>query len=664
VIEVPTNGAERLLVCIGPSPSSAELVRMAQKMAADLKAEWFAVYVEDPRMLRLPEGQRSRAVYNLRLAEQLGAEAVTLRGRRIAEEIISFARQRHITRIVVGKPRQWRWQAIFGGSPVDKLVRMSGDIDVEVMAGELGEPPELRASVQPKGTRRPEYELGMLFFILATGLAFLMYPYFELSNLIMVFLVAVMVTAIHCGRGPAILVSVLSVLTFDFCFVPPRWTFDVAETHFIFTFAVMFLVALVISHLTSLIRRQAEAARLQERQTAAMHSFSRELAGTRGVAQIIKVAVKHISEIFACQAAALLPDATGQVRLAPADAALIDKDILKELGIAQWACENSQITGRGTQNLPESQMLYVPLQAADAVLGVLALKPRDPASAYWLLPEQLRLHLLESLAKQVALALQVECLQETALEAQITAGNERLRSSLLGSVTHDFQTPLAAIMGSASSLLELKSKLDDELAQEMLANIYEEADRLSRMVTNLLNIARLESGSLKLRKELQPLEEVVGAALNRLERKLVDRSVIVSLPPDLPMVPLDGALVENVFLNLLENYLKYTPPGSALSIQAVLKGNEIEIEMADNGPGFPPEDLERIFEKFYRGTEDSDRKGYGLGLSICRAIVEAHGGRIWALNLAGGGAAVRFTFPLNANSHQHRDKKGRRCPTG
>jgi two-component system sensor histidine kinase KdpD len=337
VIEVPTNGAERLLVCIGPSPSSAELVRMAQKMAADLKAEWFAVYVEDPRMLRLPEGQRSRAVYNLRLAEQLGAEAVTLRGRRIAEEIISFARQRHITRIVVGKPRQWRWQAIFRGSPVDKLVRMSGDIDVEVMAGELGEPPELRASVQPKGTRRPEYELGMLFFILATGLAFLMYPYFELSNLIMVFLVAVMVTAIHCGRGPAILVSVLSVLTFDFCFVPPRWTFDVAETHFIFTFAVMFLVALVISHLTSLIRRQAEAARLQERQTAAMHSFSRELAGTRGVAQIIKVAVKHISEIFACQAAALLPDATGQVRLAPADAALIDKDILKELGIAQWA---------------------------------------------------------------------------------------------------------------------------------------------------------------------------------------------------------------------------------------------------------------------------------------------------------------------------------------
>jgi two-component system sensor histidine kinase KdpD len=648
VVEVPADKAERLLVCIGPSPSSADLVRVAQKMAADLKAEWFAVYVEDPRMLRLPESERSRAVYNLRLAEQLGAEAVTLRGRRIAEEVIRFARQRHITRIVAGKPRQFRWKAIFRGSPVDDLVRLSGDIDVEVIAAELGEQPELRAGEQPKGTRRPEYELGMLFFIAATVLAFIMYPYFELSNLIMVFLVAVMVTAINCGRGPAILVSVLSVLAFDFCFVPPRWTFDVAETHYIFTFAVMFLVALVISHLTSLIRRQAEAARLQERQTAAMHSFSRELASTRGVEQIIKVAAKHISEIFACQAAALLPDETGQVRLAPEDAAIIDKDILKELGIAQWAYEHGQITGWGTQNLPESQMLYVPVQAADAVLGVLALRPRDPESEYWLLPEQLRLHLLESLAKQVALALQVERLQKTALNAQITAETERLRASLLGSVTHDFQTPLAAIMGSASSLLELKNKLDDKLAQEMLTNIYEEADRLSRLITNLLNIARLESGSLKLRKELQPLEEVVGAALNRLERKLASHPVTVSLPADLPMVPLDGALVENVLLNLLENSLKYTPPGSALSIKAVPRGDEIEVEMADNGPGFPPEDLERIFEMFYRGTDDSDRKGYGLGLSICRAIVEAHGGRIWAMNLVGGGAAVKFTFPLHA----------------
>lgn len=639
---------ERLLVCIGPSPSSANLVRVTQTLAADLKAEWFAVYVEDARMLRLPETERNRAIYNLRLAEQLGAEVITLRGRRIAEEIASFARQRKITRIVVGKPRQPRWKAILWRSPVDDLVRLSGEIEVEVMAGEPGKQTEPAVSVQPKNIRWPGYEIGFFYFVLATGLSFLMYPYVDLPNLIMVYLIEVLVTAIHCGRGPAILNSFLSVLAFDVCFVPPRWSLTVEEAKYLVTFGVMFLVAVVISHLTSLIRRQAEAARLQERQTAAMHSLSRELASTRGVEQILRAAVKHLAEIFDCQAAALLPDEKGQVHVAAGDVAVFQKDILKELGVAQWVYQKGQLAGWGTQNLPESQILYVPLQTADAVLGVLALRPRDPESEYWLLPEQLRLRLLESLAKQTALALQMEHLQKTALEAQVTAETERLRSSLLGSVTHDFQTPLAAIMGSASSLLDLRNKLDDKLAQEMLANIYDEADRLSRLVSNLLNIAKLESGSLQLRKELQPLEEVVGAALNRLERKLADRAVMISLPPDLPMVPLDAALAENVFLNLLENSLKYTPPGSALSIKAVPKGKEIEVEVADNGPGFPPEDLERIFEMFYRGTEYSDRKGYGLGLSICRAIVEAHGGRIWAVNLPTGGAAMRFTFPLEA----------------
>jgi two-component system sensor histidine kinase KdpD len=296
--------------------------------------------------------------------------------------------------------------------------------------------------------------------------------------------------------------------------------------------------------------------------------------------------------------------------------------------------------------MPDSPILYVPLPGADATLGVLALRPRDLESEQWLLPEQLRLRFLESLAKQVALALGVERLQKTALEAQVAAETECLRASLLGSVTHDFQTPLAAIMGSASSLLDLQSRLDSRQAQEMLTNIYDEADRLSRLVNNLLDIAMLESGSLKLRKELQPLEEVVGAALNRLEKKLADRPIETSLPADLPMVPLDSALAEHIFINLLENSLKYTPPGSPLAITAVRKDQEIEVEVGDRGPGFPPDDLERIFEMFDRGTQNFGQKGYGLGLSICRAIVAAHGGRMWAVNRPGGGAAVRFTLPL------------------
>jgi two-component system sensor histidine kinase KdpD len=348
-----------------------------------------------------------------------------------------------------------------------------------------------------------------------------------------------------------------------------------------------------------------------------------------------------------CQVVALLPDENGKLHVAAGDlASVFHQDILKELGVAQWAYDAGQMAGWGTQTMPDSPILYVPLKAVDATLGVLALRPRDPQSECWLLPEQLRYRLLESLAKQVALAFEVERLQKRALEDQVVVETERLRSSLLGSMTHDFQTPLAAIMGSASSLMDLQGRLDAMQAQEMLANIYDEAGRLSRLINNLLDIAMLQAGSLKLHKELQPLEEVVGAALNRLEKRLADRPITTSLPADLPMVPLDASLAEHIFINLLENSLKYTPPGSPLTIAAVPKDDEIEVEVADFGPGFAPEDLEKIFEMYYRGGEDIGQKGYGLGLAICRAIVQAHGGRIWAVNRTEGGAAIRFTFPL------------------
>ncbi len=342
--------AERLQVCVGPSPSSADMIRATKRMAASLYAEWFAVYVENPRMLRLPEAERNRAVYNLRLAEQLGAETITLRGRSIAAEIVTFARQRNITKIVAGKPTRPRWKDLLFRSPVDELVRLSGEIEVDVIAGEPAEEKEAPVLVQPKRIRRADYELGLFYFILATGLAFLMYPYFDLPNLIMVYLLAVMVTAIHCGRGPAILNSFLSVLAFDVCFVPPRWSLTVEEAKYIVTFAVMFLVALVISHLATLIRRQAEAARLQERQTAAMHALSRQLAGTRGVEKILQVAVTQISEIFECQVVALLPDEKEQLHVAAGDlSAVFHKDIRKELGVAQWTYKAGQMAGWGTQ---------------------------------------------------------------------------------------------------------------------------------------------------------------------------------------------------------------------------------------------------------------------------------------------------------------------------
>lgn len=419
---------EKLLVCVGTSSSSADLIRAAKRMASSLNAEWFAVHVKTPRVVQLPEAEQNQAIQNLQLAENLGAQTFTLFSRSMAEKIGDFARRHNITKIIAGKPNHYRWQDILSGSDVDDLVRMSGEIDVYFTTGEPGGAKKSLVLPKPKGIRLYDYGLGFLYSLLATGLSFLIYPYLDLSNLIMVYLLGVMVTAIHWGRGPAILNSLVSVLAFYFFFVPVRYSFTLVESHFIFTFVVMLIVAFIISHLTILIRRQAEAARLQERRTAAMHALSRELATARGVENILEVAVKQLWEIFESQVVALLPEENGKLRPIVGDlAAVPEKDKIKELSVAQWAYRTGQMAGWGTKTSPDSPFLYVPLQATKAVIGVLALQLKAPESELWLLPEQLRLGLLESLTKQIALALEVERLEKSALDARITSENGNIR---------------------------------------------------------------------------------------------------------------------------------------------------------------------------------------------------------------------------------------------
>ena len=400
---------DKLLVCVNSGPSTARLINATKRMAAGLHAQWLAVYVEQPKTLMLPEAARNRVLDNLRLAEHLGAETFFLQGRHIAEEIISFARQQKITRIIVGRPSRSNWKTILHRSPVDQLVRISGEIDVYVLSGNAGEQGEAIYSIRPKAIHWSDYGTGILYLILATALCFLMYPYFHLSNLIMVYLLGVLLTAIGCGRGPAVLVSLLSVLAFDFFFVPPRFSFTVDEAQYIVTFSVMFLLALVISHLTTLARRQTELARLQERQVTAMRGLSRELANTRGMQKILQVAVRYISDIFDCKAVALLPGAKGALQVVAGDvSSVFYKDITKELKIARAAYKTGHMSGRGMQSAPQTEMLYVPLQAGNASVGVLALRPRDPDRL--LMAGQLLF--MESLAKQIGLALEVERLNK------------------------------------------------------------------------------------------------------------------------------------------------------------------------------------------------------------------------------------------------------------
>jgi two-component system, OmpR family, sensor histidine kinase KdpD len=403
--DVAGHTEERLLVCVSPGSSSARLVNAARRLAAGLHAKWFAIHVEQPAMAMLPEAARRGAADSLRLAADLGAETVTVSGRNVAEEIARFARQRNVTKIIVGKPRRSFGNGLLSRNPVDQLLRISGEIDVYVVSGEPGERREATYVIRPERIALSDYGAAVLYLVLATLACFAMYPYFHLENLIMVYLVAVMLTATGCGRGPAILSSLLSVLAFDFFFVPPRFSFTVEEAQYVVTFVVMCLVGLVISHLASRMRQQATLARLQEQQAAAMHGLSRQLASTRGVENILEVAVRSISEIFDGDVLAMLPDEKRKLRVAAGDlSAVIQNDVVNQMSVARSAYESGKMAGWGTGSSPATQVLYVPLHTAEATAGILALRPRDPGR--FLLREQVTL--LESLARQVALALEVE----------------------------------------------------------------------------------------------------------------------------------------------------------------------------------------------------------------------------------------------------------------
>jgi two-component system sensor histidine kinase KdpD len=559
----------------------------------------------------------------------------------MSDEILAFARARNVSKIVVGKPERPLWKRIAMGSIVDTLVQGSGEIDVYVISGDRGDsrPPPPRPWRQQ--TDWAPYGYGLAAVAISTAIAWAMFPYFALSNLIMVYLLSVIIVATRYGRGPSLLASVLSVAAFDFFFVPPYFTFAVSDTQYLVTFAVMLVVALVISSLAVRIRAQAESARERERRMAALYAMSRELAGTRGVRELREVAVRHIGEVFRTQIVMLLPQPDGRLAPDEGDAAQFPMDA-SELAVGQWAHEHGQVAGQGTDTLPGASALYLPLTGSRGTVGVLGLRPQDPRPLQ--APEQL--HQLEAFASQTALAIERARLAEDAERAQVRAETERLRNSLLSSVSHDLRTPLASITGAASTLLENEGRLDARTRRDLLETLHEEADRLNRLVQNLLEMTRLESGALQVHTEWHSVEEVVGAALGRFGKALARRPVITRVPPELPLVPMDDVLIEQVLINLIDNALKYTPAESSIEVTAEDGGGTVLIEVADRGPGLPPGEERRIFEKFHRTEAGPTVRGAGLGLAICRGIVRAHGGRIWAENRPGGGVTVRFTLPV------------------
>jgi len=631
---------ERILVCVGPNPRSIRLIRAARRMAAGLRAEWIAVNVEAPTHVRPSEEDKRLLAEHIRLAESLGAETVTLTGHRVSEEILRYARLRNVGKIIVGKPTHPRWKDKILGSPLDEIVRGSGDIDVYVITGDAPESAPRRVEKKALPPWKPSEWLWALSTVAAaTGIAAVMFPYFELLDLVMVYLLGIVVAAIRTSRWPTLAATLLSIAAFDFFFVPPYYTFAVADVRYAVTFGVMLVVALVISGLTLRVREQAEAARGRERKTAALFGLSRDLARERKKDRLSEIAVKHIGEVFLSQVVILIPDERGHLVVSSTGVGTFALDE-KEMGVAQWVLENRQAAGIGTDTLPGAKALYLPMIASSGPVGVIGILPGNPEEPFE--PEQI--HLLETFANQTAMAMERVILAQEAQKERLSAEKQSLRNILLSSVSHDLRTPLAAIIGSADTLLRKGDDLAAENRKELIQSIREEAERLNQIVRNVLNMTRLESGAIQIRKERQSLEEITGAVIDRLSDRLNGHTLNVQIPEDLPLIPFDPLLMEQVLTNLLENALRYTPPGTAIELTARVQKAEVLVELADRGPGIPEGQQEQIFDKFTRGRVPGG--GVGLGLSICRVILEAHGGRIWAENRPGGGAVFRFTLPV------------------
>jgi two-component system sensor histidine kinase KdpD len=643
--------AERILVAVSPSPASAKIVRAAKRMAAGLHADLIAAFVETPRTAKLPQAEHDRVIQTLRLAESLGAQTTTLSATNAAVGLVNFARSRNVSKIVVGKTQRSPLAEALFGSFVNNLVRLSGDIDIYVIRGDT----DARApdTAEPAPARRRRRSRPLQYFAaaglvaLCTLVAFSLFRRLDLANIAMLGLAAVVVAAVWLGRGPAVLAAVLAVASFDFFFVPPKFTFAVSDVQYLLTFAVMLGVGLLIANLTTRLRSLADAARERERRTSLLYAMSRELATARDRREVAEAAVRHTHDTFEADAAILIPasptSAAGVDLLAKAGSPDWIDD--RERSVARWSLDHGKQAGLGTRALPSAAGRYQPLSASQGRVGVLALRPRDPED--FLAPEQLLL--LDTFANQIALALERVALIEGHQAARIEAESERLRSALLSSVSHDLRTPLATIAGAASALQQSGPGLDARTRTELIDSIVGEAERLNDLIANLVFATRLEAGGVEPRREWTTVEEIVGAGLSRLRDALAARPARVQIPTDLPLIRVDNSMVPQVVHNLVDNALRYTPDGTPIEVTAWATDTQVVVKVADEGPGLTDEETSRVFERFFRGRAartSANRSGVGLGLTICEGIIKAHGGRIWAERNKPRGVSFYFSLPI------------------
>lgn len=637
----PWSAGERVLVCINERPGATALVRYGRRQADRLRAPWAAVHVETSKDARLSEQQKDKIASALRLAEQLGAEAVTLPGENVAQEILTYASTNNYTHVIVGMPTSPRWRELFAGSVSHDLIRAKTDVSVHVISPGDGEDTRRPATVSARSKKRPDvghYLWSTLYVALALGLGTALSRFLDVRNIALVFLMAVLASAMGGGLWPALFASVISALAFNFFFLDPLYTLVIGDPESVVAFAFFLVVAVIASNLASRVQRQAVTARERAKTTEGLYQFSKKLAGAGTLGDVLWATVYQIASMLHVRVVALLPE-NGRIAVQagyPPDDTLDDADI----AAAHWAWEHDKPAGRGADTLPGAKRLYLPLKTGRTQVGVIGLDNDKQGPV--LTPAEQRL--FDSLADQAALAIERIQLVADVDNARLAAEADKLRSALLTSLSHDLKTPLASILGSAGALRDYSTSLTDSGRVELLTTIVEEAERLNRFIANLLDMTRLESGAAAV--SLTPLfiGDSVGSALRRAEKILACHTVDLAVPPDLPMVRLDPVLFEQVLFNLLDNARKYAPAGSLISIRAWTEEDHVVLQIVDEGPGIPSDDLTRIFDSFYRvRKKDHVQAGTGLGLSICKGFVEAMGGTIFATNRADRPGAI-FTL--------------------
>jgi two-component system, OmpR family, sensor histidine kinase KdpD len=646
-ISGPWPAGERILVCISEDPRSAALVRYAKRLADRLHAPWTALYVETSRSLHFAEAERDRIADTLRLAERLEGEAIKLpaKSRSVADDVIAFAQRNNATHIIVGKSNRTRWFEILNGSIVHDLVRRAGNISVHVIPGEEADPAGKKAGVSsdPSEPFDPiPYALALLAVAAALGLAMAVRALLGIENASLIFLTAIVGMAVRYGLWPSLLAGVASSLCYDFFFLPPLYTFSIADPTNIAAFTLFTIVAVVVSNLAAKGQLQAVSAHARVRNVESLYAFSRKLAGAGTLDDVLWATAFQIASMLMVRVVLLLPEAgTLAVKAGyPPEDALDEAD----LAAARWAWEKNRPAGRDSDALPGAKWLFMPMRTGRGGIGIVGIARDGPGPL--LGGEQRRL--LDALTDQGALAIERVHLVGDIERVKRAAETDRLRSALLTSISHDLKTPLAAVLGAASALRDLAKSLDEDAKADLLATIVDESERLNRFIANLLDMTKLESGAVVADAQLHDIGEIVGSALERASKILVNHSVKLKLGEDVPMLAVDPVLLEQVLFNLLDNASKYAPPGTAIHIQSWRDSDKVVIEVLDEGSGIPAADLERIFDKFYRVKKgDSVLAGTGLGLAICRGFVEALHGSITARNRSDRpGAVFTITLPV------------------